>query len=146
MSLYVGTSGWAYPEWKPAFYPAELPRRRFLEHYASVFGACEINASFYQLQDEDTFRRWRAETGEHFRFAVKAHRRLTHFRRAGPIADRLAFLPGFMASLGPLGDRVGPVLFQFPPTTPRDDDLLARLLDALPHHHDYAFEFRDGSW
>src|SRR5438093_12780611 len=78
MTLFVGTSGWAYKEWRDGFYPVDLPERRFLEHYSGVLSACEINATFYRLQTKDTFTRWVEMTREGFRFAVKAHRRLTH--------------------------------------------------------------------
>ncbi|CAN0490284.1 unnamed protein product, partial [Phaeothamnion confervicola] len=77
-SLHVGTSGWAYREWKPAFYPEGLAQDRFLGHYGSVLSACEINATFYRLQSESSVERWAGAVPPDFRFAVKAHRRLTH--------------------------------------------------------------------
>jgi uncharacterized protein YecE (DUF72 family) len=145
MSLHVGTSGWAYPEWKPDFYPEGLARDRFLAHYSSVLSACEINATHYRLQSEYAVARWAAQTPEGFRFAAKAHRRLTH-ARALPPAEGGDFLARFLESLTPLGARLGAVLFQFPPTRARDDGALAGLLACLPPGLPTALEFRHESW
>ena len=142
MSLYVGTSGWAYREWKPGFYPPNVPQRRFLEHYAATLSACEINATFYQLQTETTVQRWAAAAPPGFRFTVKAHRRLTHARVIGSTE----FLTTFLNSLQPLAPRLGAILFQFPPHRQRDDDALGRLLETRPTQIPYAFEFRHESW
>ncbi len=146
MTLYVGTSGWAYREWKPDFYPKELPQSNFLEYYASRLGACEINATFYRLQSEETFSRWRAAVPDRFRFAVKAHRRLTHTRRIAPEGAQKEFLGAFLRSVRLLEDKLGVVLFQFPPYRKRDDDAFRRLLDAIDGAVPVAFEFRDPSW
>jgi uncharacterized protein YecE (DUF72 family) len=146
VALYIGTSGWAYPEWKPAFYPKDLPRSRFLTHYSSVLNACEINASFYQLQSPDTMQRWLGATPEGFRFAVKAHRRLTHARTLPVEGQGRRFLDEFFRSVQPLAVRLGAFLFQFPPHRERDDAGFQRLLSLLPATHRYAFEFRHPSW
>ncbi|MDQ3940611.1 MAG: DUF72 domain-containing protein [Actinomycetota bacterium] len=146
MTLYVGTSGWAYREWKPDFYPAELPQNRFLEFYGNTLSACEINATFYRLQAEQTFERWLSSTPPAFRFAVKAHRRLTHSRQMAPDRQQHDFLDVFLRSLSTLGERLGAVLFQFPPRRERDDDQLESLLRVLPRGPSYAFEFRHDSW
>lgn len=146
MSLHVGTSGWAYREWKPAFYPEGLPQDRFLEHYASVLGACEINATHYRIQSESAVARWAAATPPGFRFAAKAHRRITHARALPPAEGGDAFLERFLESLAPLGDRLGAVLLQFPPTRARDDAALAGLLSCLPPGLPVALEFRHDSW
>ena len=142
MSLYVGTSGWAYREWKPGFYPPNVPQRRFLEHYAATLSACEINATFYQLQTETTMQRWAAATPSGFRFTVKAHRRLTHAKVIG----NAEFLGTFLNTLTPLTPHLGAILFQFPPHRQRDDDALGRLLETRPADLPYAFEFRHESW
>jgi uncharacterized protein YecE (DUF72 family) len=146
MSLHVGTSGWAYKEWKPAFYPDGLPQDRFLSHYASVLGACEINATHYRLQSKAAVARWAEATPPGFRFAAKAHRRLTHTRALPPAEGGDAFLERFLESLIPLGDRLGAVLLQFPPTRQRDDGVLADLLACLPRGLPVALEFRHDSW
>lgn len=146
MSLHVGTSGWAYKEWRPDFYPPGLPQDRFLEHYASVLGACEVNATHYRVQGEAAVARWAAAVPPGFRFAAKAHRRLTHARALPPHEGGDAFLARFLESLAPLGDRLGAVLLQFPPTRRRDDGALADLLACLPPGLPVALEFRHESW
>lgn len=145
MSLHIGTSGWAYREWKPAFYPEHLPQRAFLRHYASVLGGCEINATFYRLPSESTVRRWAAETPDTFRFAVKVHRRLTHAATLGD-AGWQEFLARFLDSIAPLGDRLGCLLIQLPEARQRDDGLLGAVVDALPPGLPFAAEFRHPSW
>jgi uncharacterized protein YecE (DUF72 family) len=146
VSLYIGTSGWAYPEWKPNFYPKELPRSRFLSHYASNLNSCEINATFYRIQSAGTFERWVHATPESFRFSVKAHRRLTHSRYLPIDTDGRRFMKEFMSSISPLGHRLGALLFQFPPHRERDDNSLEQLLALLPPSRRSAFEFRHPSW
>jgi uncharacterized protein YecE (DUF72 family) len=146
MSAHIGTSGWAYKEWKPDFYPEDLPQRLFLRHYSSVLTACEINATHYRLQAPETVARWAEQTPEHFRFAAKAHRRLTHGRDLAADGAWFAFLDRFLAQLEPLGHRLGALLIQFPPTRTRDDRALERALDAIPEGIPYAVEFRHESW
>jgi uncharacterized protein YecE (DUF72 family) len=146
VSLHVGTSGWAYKEWRPAFYPEGMPQARFLSHYASVLGACEINATHYRVQSEAAVARWAAETPEGFRFAAKAHRRLTHVRELPPHAGGAEFMERFLESLAPLGRRLGAVLFQFPPSRVRDDVVLDEFLGCLPAGLPFALEFRHESW
>jgi len=146
VAAHIGTSGWAYKEWKPDFYPEDLPQRLFLQHYSSVLTACEINATHYRLQAESTVTRWAEETPESFRFAAKMHRRLTHSRDLAGDEAWFGFLDEFIAQLDPLGDRLGALLVQFPPTRRRDDAALARVLNALPDHMPAAVEFRHESW
>jgi uncharacterized protein YecE (DUF72 family) len=146
MTLYVGTSGWAYKEWKPAFYPEDLPQARFLELYSHVLGAVEINATFYRLQSTETFAKWAATTPEQFRFATKAHRRLTHSKEMAPEGDARTFLDAYLRSVATLGPRLGVVLFQYPPYRRRDDAALDAIIAALPDGTRAAFEFRHDSW
>lgn len=146
MSPYVGTSGWAYREWRPAFYPEGLPQDRFLSHYSRALPACEINATFYRLQSEAAVARWAAETPEGFRFAAKAHRRLTHARTLPPADGGAEFLERFLDSVAGLGDRLGAVLLQLPPSRRRDDAALDGLLGCLPAGLPFAVEFRHESW
>ena len=146
MSLHVGTSGWAYKEWRPAFYPDGMPQSRFLAHYASVLTACEINATHYRVQSEAAVARWAAEAPESFRFAAKAHRRLTHVRALPPHEGGAEFLERFLESLTPLGQRLGAVLFQFPPNRARDDGVLDEFLAGLPPGLPFALEFRNEGW
>jgi uncharacterized protein YecE (DUF72 family) len=146
VALYIGTSGWAYPEWKPDFYPDGLPRSRYLTHYSNVLTACEINATFYRLQSPATIERWLTATPGQFRFTTKAHRRLTHSRVLPLEGPGRRFLDEFMKSVAPLGDRLGAMLFQFPPTRERDEQALEKLIRTLPSAHRYAFEFRHPTW
>src|SRR6185437_940495 len=85
--LYVGTSGWAYPSWKPDFYPAKLPQKNFLKHYATQLNTVEVNFTFRQLIREATAQKWIAETPPGFRFGVKAHQVITHIKRLQGTAD-----------------------------------------------------------
>ena len=148
-SLRIGTSGFSYPEWKPAFYPKGLPQRSFLEYYAGVLPTVEINATFYRLQAEKTFRGWLGAVPDEFRFVVKAHRGLTH-TRALPGPQHVGtggLLDGFLESLAPLSGRVGAMLVQLPPTRERDEPALDGLLAALGGSGvPLAVELRHESW
>ncbi|MDQ3766010.1 MAG: DUF72 domain-containing protein, partial [Actinomycetota bacterium] len=153
MALYIGTSGWAYPEWKagdadasPGFYPARLPSTRWLEHYSRILSACEINVTFRNSQSDETYERWARSAPDEFRYAIKVHRRLTHVKQIAPEGPQRDFLEAFLRSAALLGPRLGVMLLQFPPTRKRDDGELARLLQALPKNHRFAFEFRHESW
>lgn len=153
MTLHVGTSGWDYPEWRgtrgdpaPGFYPAGLPRSRFLGHYSSVLSACEVNATFYKLPPDHSVALWAKTVPRDFRFALKAHRALTHGKSIAPPVDRLETLTSFAASARVLGPRLGAVLFQFPPHRARDDDELERLIRLMQPGPRLAFEFRHDSW
>src|SRR5262245_20476726 len=146
MALHVGTSGWAYPEWRGALYPERLPQARFLEHYAQVLGACEVNATFYRVQSPSVFERWVAAVPDAFRFTVKAHRRVTYRKQLAPDPATEAFVEEFLASLAPLGPRLGCVLIQTPEFADRDDAGLSALLDLLPADLSFACEFLNESW
>jgi uncharacterized protein YecE (DUF72 family) len=144
--LYVGTSGWDYREWKPDFYPAALPHARFLEHYSQVLGACEINTTFHRLHEPATAAKWAAAVPEEFRFAVKAHRRLTHRKRFTLGTTGHQFLDQFLESIAPLDEKLACVLFQFPDYVERDDAAMAELVEALPAGLRFALELRHESW
>jgi uncharacterized protein YecE (DUF72 family) len=145
MPLLVGTSGWAYPEWRGSFYPERIPQREFLEHYAGVLTACEVNATFYRTQAPSTLERWAGAVPPDFRFAIKAHRRLTFRRNLGSVAGDTEFFAEFSASLEPLGEKLGCMLVQFPAFVERDDAALESVLDALPAVP-LACEFHHPSW
>src|SRR5205823_4724677 len=131
-------------EWRHgAFYPKRLPAARMLRHYASVFRSVEINYTFRTMPTEAAIAGWREQTPDGFRFALKANQRITHMRRlhgAGPVLDEFTGLARL------LGDRLGPVLFQLPPTLPYDAGLLTAFIDQLPDGLAAAFEFRHESW
>lgn len=146
MTLYVGTSGWAYREWKPDFYPEDVPQKRFLEHYATRLSACEINATFRRMQSPETIARWRDATPEDFRFSTKAHQGLTHAKQLSPTDEKRPLFEAFIGSVKGLGDKLGVILWQYPPYRRRDDEDLRGLLDALRGGPPFALEFRHPSW
>ncbi len=146
MALYVGTSGWAYPEWRGSVYPAGLAQSRFLEHYGSIFTGCEVNGTFYRVQAPPVLARWADGVPEPFRFAVKAHRRLTYRKRLAPDEATAAFAHRFLASLEPLGEKLGCVLVQVPDFVERDDAGLDALLELLPDGLPFACELQHESW
>jgi uncharacterized protein YecE (DUF72 family) len=146
VALYVGTSGWSYPEWRGSFYPDRLPQSRFLGFYSENLTACEVNATFYRSQSRTALERWAEAVPPTFRFTTKAHRRLTYRRKLEPDPGVGGFVREFTDSLQPLGDRLGCVLLQIPEFIERDDDALARLLDLLPAERPFACEFLHPSW
>ncbi len=143
--LYVGTSGWAYPTWKPAFYPEKLVQKKFLNFYASKLNAVEVNYTFRQLVKETTVQNWIAETPDHFRFTIKAHQVLTHIKRLKSAEEFLQRFLGTLEALERAG-RLGPLLFQLPPNFKADQAVLSEFLKALPRSVRAAFEFRHESW
>jgi uncharacterized protein YecE (DUF72 family) len=152
---YVGTSGFSYPTWKSAFYPAGTPQKDFLRVYAERLPSVELNATFYQLPSEDRLRVWAEQTPPGFRFAVKMSRQITHGGRldlVGTFCERvrllgdLSVVATFCERIRVLGERLGPILVQLPPSRPRDDGWLALLLESLDPELEYVFEFRHPSW
>jgi len=143
--LFVGTSGWAYPSWKPDFYPPKLAQTKFLSHYAHQLNTVEVNLTFRQLLKETTAQKWIAETPENFRFGIKAHQVITHIKRLKNTGD---FVPRFFSTIEPLAraGKLGPVLFQLPPNLKADPQLLGDFLATLPRAVPTAFEFRHESW
>jgi uncharacterized protein YecE (DUF72 family) len=131
--LFAGTSGWAYPSWKPDFYPA------------TQLNTVEVNFTFRQLVKETTIQNWMQETPPHFRFGIKAHQVITHIKRLKGTED---FVPRFLATIEPLAaaGKLGPVLFQLPPNLKADAGLLKDFLAMLPRTVPAAFEFRHASW
>jgi uncharacterized protein YecE (DUF72 family) len=143
--LYAGTSGFAYAAWKPEFYPKEVPAKNFLAHYATRLNGVEINYTFRRLAAVATLEKWVQATPATFRFAIKAHQRITHFQRLKNVEE---FTEAFFKSIDPLRAtrRLGPVLFQLPPQFKCDVDLLGSFLRQLPSDVRCAFEFRNESW
>jgi uncharacterized protein YecE (DUF72 family) len=145
-TLYAGTSGYAYPAWKPDFYPADLPAARFLAHYAGRLNCVEINYTFRHMPSEKTVASWIAATPPGFLFAVKAHQAITHRGRLKDGAREPT--EHFLGALEPMrqAGRLGPVLLQLPPNLKLDIDRLASFLESLPPEFRFTFEFRDASW
>jgi uncharacterized protein YecE (DUF72 family) len=144
-TLYAGTSGFAYPNWKPQFYPAKMPAKDFLRHYASRLNCVEINYTFRRLPAAATLAGWVEATPAGFVFAVKANMRITHILRLKNAEQATEI---FFKAIDPLrtSRRLGPVLFQLPPQMKCDLDTLRIYLDLLPTGMRYAFEFRHTSW
>jgi uncharacterized protein YecE (DUF72 family) len=143
--IYAGTSGWAYPSWKPDFYPAKLASAKFLGYYATRLNTVEVNYTFRRFPTEKLLRGWIAATPPDFKFAIKAHQKITHIKRLRDVAD---FTADFLASLQPLDaeKKLGPVLFQLPPYLKCDLPLLKEFTASLPRQLRTAFEFRHASW
>jgi uncharacterized protein YecE (DUF72 family) len=144
--VFLGCSGWAYPSWKPGFYPAQTPARKFLEYYATRLNSVEVNYTFRQLPQPATVEGWLAQTGPEFRFSFKAPQRITHMQRLKGCQDALQ---AFGEAIAPAvrAERVGLALFQLPPNMKADGDRLeAFLRDAQHLKLRMAFEFRHPSW
>ena len=142
-TLYLGTSGFAYPEWIGPFYPEGLPSDDMLPAYAERFHSVEINYTFRRFPAEKTVRRWAERTPDGFRFALKAVQRITHTRR---LRDADQDVSDFLERVRLLGDRLGPILFQCPPSLRFDRGLIESFLAYLPPIAPYAMEFRHESW
>jgi uncharacterized protein YecE (DUF72 family) len=146
MGIHIGTSGWAYASWKPDFYPAKLPPKKFLEYYATQLNSVEVNFTFRSFPTETMLLGWLAATGGDFAFSFKASQRITHFARLKNCEE---LVERFYASLNPVqrAGRMGVILFQLPPNFKAD----ASLLDGFLTHATrsgvrLAFEFRHASW
>lgn len=144
-TVYAGTSGWAYPAWKPAFYPAKLASTKFLGYYASRLNSTEVNYTFRRFPTEKLLAGWVETTPPDFKFAIKSHQSITHIKRLKETAESTA---KFISALKPLRDanKLGPVLFQLPPFLKCDAARLKNFLAELPKGTRAAFEFRDVSW
>jgi uncharacterized protein YecE (DUF72 family) len=140
----IGCSGWNYPHWRERVYPKGVPQRRWLEHYATLFDTVEINNTFYRLPNVSAVQGWVEQSPPEFLFAVKSSRYLTHIRRLRDLDGGLA---RFYERIEPLArsPKLGPVLWQLPPTFKRDDERLAEALKSLPAGR-HAFEFREPTW
>jgi len=140
----VGTSGFSYPSWRGAFYPDDVPQKRWLPYYAERFATVEINNTFYRMPKPELLDGWRSQVGNAFRFALKAPQRITHHQRLKPESFDTA--AEFVKRAGGLGDQCGPLLFQLPPHMRADVARLDAFLAALPPGVEPAVEFRHESW
>jgi uncharacterized protein YecE (DUF72 family) len=143
--VHIGTSGWAYPTWKPDFYPAKTPSSKFLDYYATQLNCVEVNYTYRARPAVSTLQNWATATPEGFTFVAKAHQRITHIKR---LTDVEQDVDAFFAALQPLlhARKLGPVLFQLPPNLKADVDRLAKFLKSLPKDAPAAIEYRNQSW
>jgi uncharacterized protein YecE (DUF72 family) len=145
-NVRIGCSGWNYAHWRNGvFYPPRLPARRWLAFYAERFDTVELNSTFYRLPHRDAVTRWAAGTPTGFTFAVKVSRYLTHVVRLRETGRHLALLLDRIEPLTEAG-KLGPLLWQLPPTFRRDDERLAAALAELPRELRHAVELRHESW
>lgn len=143
MSLYVGTSGYSYKEWKGSFYPEKLAAKDMLPYYSSKLPAVELNNTFYRLPQRSMVESWKAQVPENFRFSVKASQRITHFKRLKEAADETKYM---LDTVSALDDRLGVVLYQLPPNMKKDLERLETFLKQLPANPPATFEFRHPTW
>lgn len=145
-NIWVGCSGWNYAHWRGVFYPRDLPQRDWLRFYAEHFLTAEINYTHYRQPSDASWNNWRESVPAGFRFAVKAHRYLTHRRR---LSDPEDSLDRILRGAARLGDKLGPILYQLPPffkCTDEHIERLGRFLQLLPRRLMHVFEFRHESW
>ncbi|MFN2594053.1 MAG: DUF72 domain-containing protein [Actinomycetota bacterium] len=141
--VFIGTSGWQYRHWRETFYPLGVAQGKWLEFYAERFATVELNASFYRLPSRETFEKWRVRTPDDFIFAVKMSRYLTHIKK---LVEPEEPVERFLKHATGLGDKLGPILVQLPPTLPIDVEGLAHVLSLIPRDLRVAVEFRHDSW
>lgn len=139
----IGCSGWQYKHWREIFYPKGLPQTRWFAFYAEHFDTVEINNSFYMLPKPATFDKWREQAPPGFCYAVKANRYLTQAKKLKECEEPVERM---MTAARHLGDRLGPILYQLPPSLKLDLDRLERFLRLVPKDVTNVFEFRDNSW
>ena len=141
--IHIGTSGWHYAHWRGVFYPPGVGQSQWLCYYAKQLACTEVNSTFYRLPQHATLTQWMEQTPPDFIFAVKAWRVITHRMKLKDCRDAL---DAFLASVRPLKDKLGPILFQLPPRWRCNTQRLADFMAMLPEGYRYAFEFRDHSW
>ncbi|MEP6662781.1 MAG: DUF72 domain-containing protein [Verrucomicrobiota bacterium] len=141
--IWIGTSGFQYPEWKGKFYPKDLSSKKMLPFYATKFSTTEVNYTFRRIPMAQTLFNWNAQTPAGFRFALKAPQKITHHQKLVGSAE---ILDNFWAAARTLGEKLGPILFQLPPFLKKDLPRLEDFLSILPKGIKAAFEFRHESW
>ncbi len=142
----IGTSGWNYDHWRGPFYPDDLPKSKWFEHYKDVFDSVEVNYSFYQWPREKTLEKWETQAPSGFRYTLKAPRTITHVKRLHDVAEKI---DDFYALSAELKGHMGCHLFQLPPSYGYTEKTLSRLETFLGHldgRKDNAVEFRDPAW
>lgn len=143
MRLLAGTSGFSYPEWRGSFYDEGLPPKRMLAAYAAKLSTVEINNTFYRMPKASLLTGWAEQTPKTFSFALKAPRRITHI---GKLKDTEAAVATLFELAAPMGEQLGPILFQLPPFLRKDVGLLSAFCASLPTGMRATLEFRHSSW
>jgi len=143
VEYYIGCSGWHYEHWRGLYYPEELPRSKWLSFYAQQFNTVELNNSFYHLPSEKAFSTWRESTPNNFVFAVKVSRFITHIKKLRNLGSAV---DNFISRASCLREKLGPLLYQLPPSMKRNDELLQNFLSSLPPQYQHVVEFRHKSW
>src|SRR5215213_146188 len=141
--IHIGCSGWVYRHWRGLLYPEGLPQKRWFERYAEEFDTVEINASFYRLPRAETFESWRDKAPPGFCYAVKVNRFITHLKKLAGVDEALA---EFVALARRMKHRLGPLLYQLPPSLKLDLGRLEAFLKLVPADLGNVFEFRNPSW
>jgi len=143
MTLYVGTSGYSYKEWKGSFYPESIAAKDMLSYYASRLHAVELNNTFYRMPQPGMIASWKAQVPANFRFSVKAPQSITHFRRLKDAAPQTRIL---LKIISALEERLGAVIFRLPEDMKKDLKLLETFLKVLPADTPAVFDFRHPTW
>jgi uncharacterized protein YecE (DUF72 family) len=143
MNIWIGTSGFQYTEWKGNFYPEDLSTAKMLPYYAERLTTTEINYTFHRIPSAKTIENWKKQTPEKFRFALKAPQKITHWSKLKDCADTMRYFHDVTSALG---QKLGTVLFQLPPTFKKDTFVLGDFVNCLPDGLRAAFEFRHESW
>ncbi|MEA2038994.1 MAG: DUF72 domain-containing protein [Thermodesulfobacteriota bacterium] len=142
-NIRIGTSGWNYPHWREIFYPVECPKSKWLEYYTRHFDTVELNATFYGLPKPETFGKWKQRTPDDFLWAVKANRYITHTKRLKEPEESLG---RFYKAAISLQEKLGPVLFQLPPSLSFDEQDFEVFCQSLNQSQRHALEIRHHSW
>ncbi len=147
--IKTGIGGWNFPPWRDNFYPKGLPQRRELEYASRHLTAIEINSTFYRAQTPQVYAKWRDETPQGFVFSLKAPRQVAEMRK---LASAGSVMRGFVfGGLAEFGEKLGPVVWQFPPSRAFERDDFAAFLDLLPRNLNglalrHALEVRNKSF
>ena len=141
--IHIGTSGFSYSHWKENFYPKGLAANKWLNFYSQFFSTVELNTTFYHLPSSKTVKNWHEQVPEGFLFSIKASGYITHQKRLHECKGSVEL---FYKIIKDLKNKIGPILFQLPPSFKINKDRLLEFLEHLSSDYNYVFEFRHPSW
>ncbi len=141
--IYIGTSGYYYKNWIGDFYPTDIPKYKYFEYYAEFFNSLELNSTFYRFPKPTTIKNWKYKIKDNFKLSIKANRIITHTKKLN--CDK-NYLNEFLDNVTILGDKLGAVLFQLPPSLKYDINRFENFVSKLNKKLKYAIEFRNKSW